>query len=136
MAAASGVQSAGNSVLAQMQQSEAQRTARLAEARARSLAAQADKAQTEADRAQERADTLRGESKQSDQVAGEARRSLAARSSAVQMVDQLGRWVDRVGERLQSADAASAAAASSGGVATPVVNAYGQTTGAVVNVTA
>lgn len=130
MAATSGLQSLGNGALAQMQQFEAQRTAQQAEARAKSLSAQANKAQSEADRAQRRANTLRVESKQSDQVAGEARRSLAARSSAAQMVDQLGQWADQVSASLQEESSSSSA------TTTAVVNAYGQTTGVLVDVTA
>ena len=87
--------------------------------------------QPEADRAQENARSLQVESNSARSDAGEARRNLSAMKSLEGVQTQLSDVRQQIGKILQpaapTADTASPA---------PVVNALGQETGTLVNVTA
>ena len=130
LASISGNAAAGGAMLAQMQQLLAQRNADQAEQRARVLQEKAQEAQTVADRAQANARNLSLESKQAKGDADQAQRGLAAMSAKDQMLTRLDVSLGKI------AQAVTPAAAAPEPVAVPVVNAYGQETGTLVNVTA
>ena len=117
---------------AQVQQQQAQRNADQAEQRARVLQSQAQQAQSDADRAQEKARTLQVDSNSAQQDAGEAKRNLAAMKSLEGVQTQFSDLRQQIGKILQ-ADSTSTVAATT---LAPVVNAFGQETGTLVNVTA
>lgn len=127
----SAVQSASSGLFAQIQQLQAQRSADQAEQRARSLQQEASQAQDVADRAQENARSLKVQSNQAQSDAGRARQDLASRES----IGQLQSGLDDLREQIASVTSpveSNATVVSP----TPVVNAFGQETGALVNVTA
>lgn len=116
---------------AQIQQQQAQRNADQAEQKARTLQNQASEAQSQADRAQERARGLKVDASQAQNDAGEARRNVETLDSVTQTNSSLETLRGKVAEAVDTLtpkDAASTLA--------PVVNAYGQQTGTVINVSA
>ena len=130
MAAVSSVQSANGAAWSQMQLQQAQRSADQAEVKARALASQARSAESEAAQAQENARNLRVESTQADSQAAEAQRGVVEMKGWSQLSSQFSDLHSQIKEVLQTTSTSSASSA------TPVVNAYGQATGTVVNVTA
>lgn len=118
---------AGGGLWSQIQQQFAERNAVQAEQRARALQSQARQAQGEADRAQKNARSLKQQSTQAQGEAEQARRSLSAIGSIGEVQAGFSALRTQIGEVLADADQAPPAA---------VVNAYGETTGTRVNVTA
>lgn len=118
-------------VLFQVQQIQAQRTADQAEQKARALQDRARQAQTEADRAQESARARRQESSQADGEAADAQRAVAGLESVGRAQ---GKLVD-LDAQLDTVLAVSLPADTAAGLP-PVVNAQGQETGTRINVTA
>lgn len=118
----SGVSSANVVVWQQLQQQQAQRTASQAEQKAAALQLRAREAQADADRAQEKASTLQVQSDQAQDRAGKARQGLVALRS-----------ISEVQGRFQALR--EGIASSTFSVAAPV-NAEGQVTGTLVDVTA
>jgi len=131
MAAVSSAQSATGAAWGQMQLQQAQRNADQAEVKARALASQARAAESEAARAQENARSLRVESTQADSQASEAQRGVVEMKGWSQLSSQFSGLQSQIKEVLQPNTTSTTTAASA-----PVVNAYGQETGTVVNVTA
>lgn len=117
---------------AQVQQQQAQRNADQAEQRAKVLQSQAQQAQSDADRAQEKARTLQVDSNSAQQDAGEAKRNLVAMKSLEGVQTQFSDLRQQIGKILQAESTSTVAAAT----LAPVVNAFGQETGTLVNVTA
>lgn len=134
MAAVSSTQSATGAAWGQMQLQQAQRNADQAEVKARALASQARAAESEAVRAQESARSLRVESTQANSQAAEAQRGVVEMKGWSQLSSEFSGLQSQIKEVLQNTAPASASSATT--PATPVVNAYGQATGTVVNVTA
>jgi len=133
VSASSGLQSPGSGIWGQIQQQQAQRNADQAEQQARALQARARQAQVVADQAQENASSLKVQSSQAQGTAESARRGLVAMKSQddmlVQLNQQVGQVVDAVATQSPAVQAEAAAPQ-------PVTNAFGQTTGTLVNVTA
>lgn len=131
-ASVSGSPGVSGALWAQIQQQQAQRTAEQAEQRARTLQQQARSAQGDADRAQEKARTLQVESNSARSEAGEAKRNLVSMNSLQGLQAQFDDMRQQISQILQPATPAA------GGSPTPVpvVNAFGQETGTLVNVTA
>jgi chromosome segregation ATPase len=117
---------------AQLQQQQASRNADQAEQRASALRERARVAQSVADQAQESARSLKVESDQAQGQAGEARRGVAQMSSLGKVQTQLSDLREQIGKVLQSDISGTETAAT----LAPVVNAFGQETGTLVNVTA
>jgi chromosome segregation ATPase len=117
---------AGGGLWSQIQQQFAERNAVQAEQRARALQSQARQAQGEADRAQENARSLKQQSTQAQGEAEQARRSLSAIGSIGEVQAGFSALRTQIGEVLAGTEKTPA----------PVVNAYGETTGTRVNVTA
>lgn len=120
-----------SSVLAQMQQLQAQRNADQAVQRAHALQDSARRAQAVAVRAQENARSLQVESRQANGEAAQAQRSVAG----LQSLGETQAKLDGLDKQLGKILAQVPFAGISGGQ-TPVVNAEGQETGTLVNVTA
>ena len=135
MAAEASSTSVSGGLFAQIQQQQAQRNAEQAEAKARSLQVQARSAQIEADLAQEDARSIKVQSEQASADAGQARQGLVALKSIGETQSQLSDLREQLVSIKLGSDAASVSAAGSGALA-PVVNAFGQPTGTLVNVTA
>lgn len=95
------------------------------------MQSKAQAAQTVADQAQEKARSLQVQSRQAQGDASQARLNLATQNSVGEVQGQLSDRKTQIGKALQS-DSSSATASA----ATPVVNASGQQTGTLVNVTA
>jgi hypothetical protein len=119
----------------QLQQQQAERAASQADQKARALRAQAGAAQATADRAQENARSLKVQSEQAQQDASSAQLGLVTAKSVGKVQEQLS------ARHLQPASAlagVSTGEADSGSAAASkaVINAQGQTTGTLVNVTA
>ena len=131
MAAVSSAQSATGAAWGQIQLQQAQRNADQAEVKARALASQARAAESEAARAQENARSLRVESTQADSQASEAQRGVVEMKGWSQLSSQFSDLRSQIKEVLQPNTTSTTTAAPA-----PVVNAYGQETGTVVNVTA
>lgn len=121
------MQSATQVALQQLKVQQAKQNADRAEMIARSLRAQADSAQREAERAQEKARILYIRSDQAETAAGKARQGVAMIESAGEMRMRLANTVTQAVERVAGVQP---------GAAAPVVNASGQVTGTVLNVTA
>ena len=132
MAAVSSAQSATGAAWGQMQLQQAQRNAEQAEVKARALASQARAAESEAARAQENARNLRVESTQANSQAAEAQRGVVEMKGWSLLSSQFSGLQSQIKEVLQNSSTPTTTTAA----ATPVVNAYGQETGTVVNVTA
>jgi hypothetical protein len=125
-------QAGGSALWAQLQQQQASRNADQAEQRASALRERARVAQSVADQAQESARSLKVESDQAQGQAGEARRGVAQMSSLGKVQTQLSDLREQIGKVLQSDISGTETAAT----LAPVVNAFGQETGTLVNVTA
>lgn len=132
MISVSGAQDAGAGLWAQVQQQQAQRAADLAEQKARSLRAEASDAQATAERAQENARMLKMRSSQADSDANSALMGLAQSRSMSKVQGNLS----DLHQQLTSVLATPAASTVSASTAQPVLNAEGQTTGAVISVKA
>lgn len=128
LASLSSTSAGGSAGWAQLQQQQAQRNAEQAEQRASALHEKARAAQSVADQAQESARSLKVESNQAQGQASEARRGLVEMSALDKVQVQLGDLREQIGKALQT-DATAVSSA-------PVVNAFGQETGTLVNVTA
>lgn len=121
-----GAQAPGAFVMQQLRTQQVERTAEQAEANARSLRREAASAQQQADAAREDARDLKVRSDRAESEAGSARQavvSLTELSKVSRSFEALGRSV---------ADSSSAPTPPPA----PQVNAEGQTTGTVINVTA
>lgn len=125
----SSTSGATSAAFAQLQRQQAERNAEQAEQRARSLQAETQQAKSEADRAQERARSLEVETDQATEEAGRARSGLVA-SNTLRQVDV------RVGELREQITPAPPAEAPASDVPAPrpVVNAQGEVTGTVINI--
>lgn len=126
-----GVQSATatSAISQQLRTQQAQRAADQAEAAARLLRQRASSAQQAAAQAQENARNLKVQSDQADSRAGSARQTAAS-------VDSLNR-IDATFQSVREGIASGLSAlTASTEAAAPVVNAEGQTTGTLINVTA
>src|SRR3990167_1473531 len=128
LASLSSTPAGGSALWAQVQQQQAQRSADQAEQRARALQDRASEAQSVAVRAQENARSLQVESRQAQGDASEARRGLAGLESLGAVQTQLSDLREQIGKVLEPDTATTDTLA-------PGVNAFGQETGAVVNVT-
>ncbi|MDQ5942548.1 MAG: hypothetical protein QG572_1364 [Pseudomonadota bacterium] len=124
----STAQSASSVISQQLRVQQAERNADQAEASARSLRQAAAAAQRNADRAQEGARTLQVQSAQADSAVGAARQQVASVASAIQLQGGFDAIREQIAASLQTLDQPVVSAA--------VVNAEGQTTGTLVNVTA
>eukprot|EP00906_Rhabdomonas_costata_P004511 RCo006651 len=121
--------SSGASALQVLQQQKAQRTADQAEQEARVLQQKARAAQNEADQAQDNASSLKTRSEQADGKAGQARLSLESLRSLQGTQKQMQDLRAGIAEGLKQLSPSSASGAA-------VLNAEGQSTGSVINVTA
>ena len=133
VSASSGLQSPGSGIWGQIQQQQAQRNADQAGQQARALQARARQAQGVADQAQENASSLKVQSTQAQGTAESARRGLVAMKSQDGMLAQLNQQVAQVVDAVATQSPAVQAEAEA---PQPVTNAFGQTTGTLVNVTA
>lgn len=124
----SSSQSLNGAVWAQLQQQQAQRAADQAEQNARSLQFKARDAEAQAVRAQEKARTIKVEYSQAEKEVGSTRQNLLTLESVAQLQDGL----QLVRERISSSTLVEATSAS----VTGVINAEGQQTGTLVDVTA
>lgn len=127
------IQSSGSGIWVQIQQQQAQRTADRAEVQARALKAMAQDAEANAALAQENARSLRVQSSQAQGEADSARRGVVALKSIGVVQAQFADLRQQIHDVLSPTEAATRSAA---GVAPPVLNAEGQPTGGMVNVTA
>lgn len=109
---------------------QAKRAADQAEATARSLRQQAASAQHNADIAQEGARSVAVQADKADSRAGLARQQVISTSSLNNLQGNFDTLHQQISEGLKSLDLPAVAPAA------PVVNADGQTTGTLVNVTA
>lgn len=126
IASPSSTQSLNGAVWAQLQQQQAQRAADQAEQNARTLQLKARDAQEKASSAEENARTIKVEYHKAEESAGSAKQNLASLEAVSQLQDGLQSLRD------QLADLSSSATETSLGV----LNAQGQQTGTLVNVTA
>lgn len=124
----------GSGIWVQIQQQQAQRNADRAEQQARSLQVQAREAQLSADQAQENARSLKVQAGQAEGQANSAKRGLAAQEAFGKVQTQLSGLREQIGLALTPApkDVVQPAAE----LPAPVINAMGQQTGTLVNVTA
>ena len=129
VASFSGASSPTTGVWAQVQQMQAERNADRAAQQARALQGQAREAQVNADRTQEDARSLKVQSDQAQSEAASAQQGLAALSSLAEVDVELSDLRDQVAKVL-------APVATTSETLVPVVNAFGQETGTLVNVTA
>lgn len=132
LGSSSSAQAGGGVLWAQLQQQLASRSADQAEQRASALRARARAAQSVADQAQESARSLKSESDQAQGQASEARRGVVQMNSLGKVQTQLGDLREQIGKVLQTDISPPATAVTPA----PVVNAFGQETGTLVNVTA
>jgi chromosome segregation ATPase len=130
---ASGAQSAGSGLWAQLQLQQARRSADQAEQQASALQAQAQSAQSVANRAQENARSLQVQSRQAQGDASQARLNLATQNAVGEVQSQLGDLKTQISQVLQSEPLGATATTAT---PAPVVNTSGQQTGTLVNVTA
>lgn len=141
MVISSGVTGSGlnSGAYVQIQQQQAQRNADQAEQQARALQAQAQSARAVAGRAQEAARSLAVQASQAQGDAAGARRNLSSMESLGGVQAQLGGLREQINAVLNPAPVAAPSPdslSSSTTTAAPVINAFGQTTGTQVNVTA
>ncbi|MDX5445535.1 MAG: hypothetical protein LPJ87_05715 [Zoogloeaceae bacterium] len=125
----SNTSGAASVAFSELQRQQAERNADLAEQRARSLQAETRQARAEADQAQERARKLEVETDQASEAAGRARSGLAASRSLQQLDAQLG----QLREQIASSKPAEVPPTEA---PRPAVNAQGEITGTVINVSA
>lgn len=133
MSSVSSAQSLSSGLWVQLQQQQAQRAADQAEQKARSLQAQAQDAQSVANRAQENARSLKVQSEQAQGDASSAKMNVVAQQSRSELSSQFADWHEQLSSALATEDVTTA---SSTNTAQPVLNAEGQTTGALLSVTA
>jgi chromosome segregation ATPase len=135
----SSAQSLNGAVWAQLQQQQAQRQADQAELNARSLQIKAHEAQNEASRAQENARTVKVEYTQAQDKVGSAKQNLASLKSVGELQQGLQTLRDQISSSsfstASTADTSATSTAASAGLS-GVLNAYGQQTGTLVNVSA
>ena len=131
MSSVSSAQSPSSGLWVQLQQQQAQRAADQAEQKARNLQAQAQDAQSVANRAQENARSLKVQSEQAQGEASNAKMNVVAQQSRSELSSQFADWHKQLSSALTIEDTASSTAS-----AQPVLNAEGQTTGALLSVTA
>lgn len=124
----SALSGAGGGAYAQLQEMQAQRMAEQAEGRARALRSAAEEAQANAVRARETARTRRVESDRAEGTAQDARANLVSLKSGQDTQADLTTLRDGIARVQEALNTTSTAAA--------VINAEGQTTGTLVNVTA
>lgn len=127
------IQSSGSGIWAQIQQQQAQRTADQAEQQARSLKAMAQNAEANAAQAQENARSLKVQSSLAQGEAESARRGVVAMKSLGVVQAQFAELRQQISDVLSPAETTASSGAA---IAAPVLNAYGQQTGSLVNVTA
>jgi len=128
----SSAQAGGGVLWAQLQQQLASRSADQAEQRASALRDRARVAQSVANQAQESARSLKAESDQAQGQASEARRGAVQMNSLGKVQAQLSDLRGQISKVLQpDVSRAEVVVAPA-----PVVNAFGQETGTLVNVTA
>lgn len=122
----------------QIQQQQAQRNADQAEQQARALQARAQSARAVAGRAQEAARSLALQASQAQGEASGARQSLSAMKSLGEVQAQLGGVREQINAVLNPEVATDAGSPENSGstASSPVINAFGETTGTLVNVTA
>ena len=126
-------QSSSSGIWAQIQQQNAQRTADQAERQARSLKSMAQDAEATAAQAQENARTLKVQSSQAQGEAESARRGVATMKSLGVVQAQFAGLRQQISDVLSPTETPASGGA---GLAAPVLNAYGQPTWSLVNVTA
>ncbi len=126
MAISAATGSAAGFISAQLRVQQAERNADQAEASARVLRRAASNAQREADSAQESARMLKVRSDQAQSNAGLARQQVTSMTQLQSVQQGFEAIRTQVADSLSSLDAAAA----------PTVNAEGQTTGVLLNVTA
>ena len=145
MAISSGLssQSLSSGIFAQIQQQQAQHNADQAELRASALQAQAQNAVTVASHAQQAARSLKVEATQAEGEASNARQGLVAMKSLGETQARLGDLREQIGTALSQpvvtpvTSVTSSASVPTTPVSAPaVINAFGQTTGTLVNVVA
>lgn len=124
MAELSAVGTASADFRVQLQQQQAQRLAERASSAARSLRAQASQAQAVAERAQQNASDLRIQSGRADTAESRARLNLSSFNALQKTGSDIVQLQSQVREVLDTR------------FATGVTNAYGETTGLLVDVTA
>lgn len=123
----------GSGIWIQIQQQQAQRNADRAEQQARSLQAQAREAQSSADRAQENARSLKVQAGQAEGQANSAKQGLAAQEALGKVQTQLRVLREQIGLALDPAPKLVAQPMAESPA--PVINALGQQTGTLINVT-
>lgn len=128
MAAISSL-SISSSVYSQLQQQQAKRTADQAEQTARDLQSKASQARAAANQAQQNARTLEVKSDQAQGNAETAKRNVVALKSVGETQTQISALRDQIASVIAPTESAATTAA-------PVVNALGEQTGTLVNVTA
>lgn len=126
----SAIQSATTGLWVEMQRQIAQRNVDQAEQRASALQAKAQEAQSVAERARENARTLNSQASQAQGEAGQARQGLARQTAGGEIQAQL------TGLHEQIVDLLGANSPIETSALPPVINASGQTTGSLINVTA
>ena len=117
------------------QQAQAVRNAERAEQAARALQGEASRARNEADRAQENARSLEVKSSQAQAGARDAQQGVAAAKS----IGEVRTGLDEIQQQARIIATPAPLVSTSTSTTTPaaaVVNAQGQTTGTVINVTA
>lgn len=128
----SGSPSPGNGMWVRIQQQQAQRYADQSEQRARLLQARAQGAQNAADRAQENARSLKVQAGQAEGEANAAKLGLAAQEALGKVQGTLSGLHEQIVAVLSPTQLVQPVGESSA----PVLNAQGQQTGTLVNVTA
>ncbi|MFA7292699.1 MAG: hypothetical protein WC023_10680 [Rhodocyclaceae bacterium] len=113
----------------QLRLQQAERSANQAEASARALRRQAQVAQQSADRAQEGARSVKVQADQAQVNAGSAQQQLVSLKSINQLQSGFDTVRQQISLSLESLDVSASTAA-------PVINADGQATGTLLNVTA
>lgn len=120
-------QSASDLIAQQLRVQQVKRSADQAEATARTLRQQAGDAQRSADQARENARSLSVRADQAQGDAGAARQQLASLPSVSAVQEGMSTLRQEISTAIKALDEPTAV---------PVINAEGQTTGTVVNVTA
>lgn len=127
----SGVQSVMSGLWVQIQQQVALRNVDQAERQASILRAKADSAQSVAERARESARSLNIQANQAQSEATQARLGLATQKAVGEVQIQLADRHDQIVQVLQAGSLTQTTPPPA-----PVINALGQSTGNIVNVTA
>ncbi len=130
------IQGAGGGFLAQIQQQQAQRNADQAAQQARALQSRAQAAQSVANRAQESARSLKVEAGQAQSDAASARQGLAAMKSLGEVQTQFADLRQQISDVLANPSPVSTNDVVLPAASPAVINAFGQPTGTLVNVTA